>query len=257
MPEVVDYYTVRLAAEDSAGQSNEAYFSVLVDTVQPTVALHAPQGPMWAGLATIGGKYNKKQVEKIIVNPGNAAAVLGKQNRTFFAEVQLQEGENTLTASLTDWIGRTATASLSITCRATAASPEIQMQEIKETGSSKLILGESLLFDAGSAQLKPAAFQALDKIIDMLENFKDAKARVDGHTDNVPISAGAPFKANLELSQARAKTVFYYLIKKGTVASDRITVKGFGDAKPVASNTTEEGRAKNRRVEITIISPPK
>ena len=89
--------------------------------------------------------------------------------------------------------------------------------------------------------------KALGEVAKLLKENADLKLRVEGHTDNVGKS-----KDNLELSKKRAAAVKDWLSENGVEAS-RLATEGFGDKKPVADNSTEEGRAKNRRVELVKI----
>jgi OOP family OmpA-OmpF porin len=82
-------------------------------------------------------------------------------------------------------------------------------------------------------------------VIDVLKQDETLRLEVQGHTDNVGQAA-----ANLTLSQQRATAVRDYLLKIGGIAAARLTAAGYGDTRPVAPNTTDEGRAQNRRVEI-------
>ncbi len=106
---------------------------------------------------------------------------------------------------------------------------------------------KGVLFNTGSAELKVASLEVLNKVKDVLTNNPSYILNVNGHTDNVGDS-----KANLELSQKRAEVVQGYLASKGIEAS-RIHPHGYGDTKPVDTNATEEGRKHNRRVEFRII----
>ncbi|MGB3947984.1 MAG: OmpA family protein [Bacteroidia bacterium] len=101
-----------------------------------------------------------------------------------------------------------------------------------------------IFFDFNSAVLKPESNKALDEAVKVLKANADLVFIVEGHTDNVGEDA-----YNLNLSKARAKSVMQYFVSKG-IASSKITSEGYGESKPVATNETEEGRAKNRRVEI-------
>jgi outer membrane protein OmpA-like peptidoglycan-associated protein len=113
---------------------------------------------------------------------------------------------------------------------------------LAEKGSLAL---RNILFDTGRATLKPESSKELQLVVDVLKADDALRLEIQGHTDNV----GQP-AANLTLSQQRAAAVRDYLVKTGGVASSRLTSAGFGDTKPVAPNTTDEGRAQNRRVEI-------
>jgi OOP family OmpA-OmpF porin len=99
-------------------------------------------------------------------------------------------------------------------------------------------------FDTGKATIKADSFPQLDQVAAALKQQGALNLEIGGHTDNVGSA-----EANLALSDARAKSVMTYLTGKGTPAA-RLTAKGYGQTKPVADNRTEEGRAKNRRVEL-------
>jgi outer membrane protein OmpA-like peptidoglycan-associated protein len=101
-----------------------------------------------------------------------------------------------------------------------------------------------ILFDTGKATIQDASSDTLNQILTLLQRNADLKLRIEGHTDNVGSVA-----SNQVLSQKRAETVRTWLLSHG-IAADRPTAKGFGDTKPVADHSTEDGRAKNRRVEL-------
>ncbi len=115
----------------------------------------------------------------------------------------------------------------------------------------RLILQEKLLFDSGSADIKPETRVILDKIYEILKDLPNP-VEVEGHTDNIPISTER-FPSNWELSTARAGAVVRYLIAKG-INPERLKASGYADTRPIASNATPEGRAQNRRVEIVILN---
>ena len=115
-------------------------------------------------------------------------------------------------------------------------------EALKAKGSLAL---RNILFDTGKATLKAESSKELQLVIDVLKQDETLRLEVQGHTDNVGQSA-----ANLTLSQQRAAAVRDYLVKTGGIAAARLTAAGYGDTRPVAPNTTDEGRAQNRRVEI-------
>ena len=115
----------------------------------------------------------------------------------------------------------------------------------------ELTLNGALLFDSGSDALKSEADVLMSKIGVILEKYASSTIEVEGHTDNVPIKT-ARFANNDELSDARALSVFYYLIANTNLDPTNIKHSGRGEYMPVADNSTPEGRAKNRRVEIKI-----
>lgn len=114
-----------------------------------------------------------------------------------------------------------------------------------------LTMNGALLFDSGSDRIREEALPILDKVGMILERYAESTIEIEGHTDNVPIS-NARFANNDELSSFRALSVFNYLIETTNLDPAMIKHSGRGEYVPVADNSTEEGRAKNRRVEIKI-----
>ena len=111
-------------------------------------------------------------------------------------------------------------------------------------------LSESLLFEPGKAELAPQALELIDKIAALITTA-DKPVRVEGHTDNVPIST-AQFYSNWELSTARASSVIRYMIDKFHFSPELLSASGYGEYRPIAPNDTPENRARNRRVEFVI-----
>ena len=105
---------------------------------------------------------------------------------------------------------------------------------------------DDVLFDFDKSTIKPEASQILDRLVAFMNENKNQKAALSGHTDNVGTEA-----YNLKLSDRRWTLVRDYVVKKG-VEGGRISGQGFGESKPIADNKTKEGRAKNRRVEIKV-----
>jgi len=115
-----------------------------------------------------------------------------------------------------------------------------------------LTMNGSLLFDSGSATIKDEARPVLDKLGQILERYARDTIEIEGHTDNVPIGGRGQFASNDELSGARALSVFQYLLDTTLLDPAHIKHSGRGEYVPIADNSTPEGRAKNRRVEIKI-----
>lgn len=115
-----------------------------------------------------------------------------------------------------------------------------------------LEINASALFDQGVAELQSASVKTLSEVANILGPSNQA-IEIEGHTDNVPIKTPR-FPSNWELSSARASSVARLFIEHG-VAAGRLTVVGFADNHPVASNDTPEGRARNRRMTVTLMSP--
>jgi len=125
---------------------------------------------------------------------------------------------------------------------------------VQDTGEAlTLTLPNTILFASGSASLKKAAISAIDQSAAVIKtDLPNASVLVLGHTDDQPIRRTKHlWKSNYQLSLARAQAVANQL-KKAGVSMAKVTVKGLGDTKPVASNKTRKGRALNRRVEIVV-----
>ncbi|MFQ5455082.1 MAG: flagellar motor protein MotB [Nitrospirota bacterium] len=120
-----------------------------------------------------------------------------------------------------------------------------------EKKGTVLSLPEKLLFELGGADIHKKSAVFLDKLADVLEAIPLYNIRIEGHTDNIPIST-FKYPSNWELSIARGVNVLKYLIKKG-IDPKRLSVVGYGDSKPLVSNNSARNRLKNRRVEIVII----
>ena len=114
-----------------------------------------------------------------------------------------------------------------------------------------LTLNGALLFDSGSAELREEAKPLLDKIGQLLTRYAKSTIEIEGHTDNVPIH-NAKYADNNELSSFRALSVFNYFMDTTFLDPAKIKHSGRGEYVPVADNSTPEGRAQNRRVEIKI-----
>jgi outer membrane protein OmpA-like peptidoglycan-associated protein len=118
----------------------------------------------------------------------------------------------------------------------------IDLEQIKEKQIIPMVN-----FEFDSDKLKKEAFPILDNIVKTLKADPSKKAVIKGHTDNI-----GSIEYNLDLSKRRAESVRKYLVSKG-IAPERLTCYGYGESMPIATNETEEGRAKNRRVEIYIV----
>ena len=123
-----------------------------------------------------------------------------------------------------------------------------------EVGSIGLIttFSNDVFFDSGDDSLKPEMIAGLQKLAPLL-NQVDNSIVVEGNTDNVQMSNNSKFKSNWQLSSARAANVVQYLVEQGKVNGNRISVIGYGEYRPKASNKTDKGRAQNRRIDIIIL----
>lgn len=113
---------------------------------------------------------------------------------------------------------------------------------------------DKAFFDEGAAELKEKARSALDKITPVVKQINN-HIRIEGHTDNVPISTNE-FKSNWELSVRRSTEVVRYFIEKGNIPPQRISAAGYAEYRPVVNNDTPENRSINRRIEIIVAKNP-
>jgi len=120
---------------------------------------------------------------------------------------------------------------------------DIPLQPISLNASETL---KNIQFGLNSSQLQQVSLIELDKLLQMMNDNPNIKVQINGHTDN-----SGTEQHNTQLSLDRAKTVADYLISKG-IDAKRLTWKGYGSSKPVADNSTEQGRALNRRTEFTV-----
>lgn len=116
-------------------------------------------------------------------------------------------------------------------------------------------LTDEVLFNSGSAELKPTGEKVLSLIADSLNFYPDRAISVEGHTDNVPILHRERYESNWELSTARALAAVNYFQQNNQVDPKRLKVVGYGQYRPISSNETAEGRKINRRIEIKLLPP--
>lgn len=140
------------------------------------------------------------------------------------------------------------------------SSNEINGQSLSEFISAEkseegivLTIKDIVLFDSGSAEIKDGAKDLLDKLSPLIEK-KGSDIRVEGHTDNVQLSNNSKYDDNWELSTARASQVVAFILEQNIIEADKVSVSGYAEYKPVAENDTAENKAKNRRVDIVLIS---
>jgi chemotaxis protein MotB len=112
-------------------------------------------------------------------------------------------------------------------------------------------LAEQGSFKSGAAELQPGFNKLLDKVGVSLTGA-DGLITIEGHTDNVPVAFSERFRSNWDLSAARSAAVADYLLDSASLEGGNVMVTGLADTKPIMSNDTSEGRAKNRRIEIVI-----
>ncbi len=138
--------------------------------------------------------------------------------------------------------------------RAALESKDVTISQLQ--GKLTVNILDHVLFNSGEADLKPDGAAVLRKVATILAQHPSLKIHVIGHTDNVPIRASARnrYPSNWELSTARATAAVRFLTENAGVDPRRLGAVGYGEFRPVADNTTAEGRARNRRIAITILS---
>lgn len=129
---------------------------------------------------------------------------------------------------------------------------QVTISELK--GKLTLNMVDSILFDSGKAEVKKGGLEILGKVVSILKDVKEKSIRIEGHTDNVQIvgALAKRYPTNWELSSARAINVARYL-QDQEIDPGLLSAVAYGEWKPVATNDTEEGKAKNRRIEIILV----
>jgi len=130
---------------------------------------------------------------------------------------------------------------------------ENDVQIYEDEKGLNIQMKDSVLFDTGKAELRSDSKTVLDKVSDLIGKV-DNKIIIEGHTDNIPINTPA-MPNNWHLSSARALSVLdYFLGSKKILNPQRFSAQGCGEYRPIAKNDTDEGRAKNRRVNIIVVT---
>ena len=129
----------------------------------------------------------------------------------------------------------------------TSLTRQLENLQLRETESGVVVTLGDVLFASGQTTLVEGGRSSLEEVVDLLQTEPDKKIRVEGHTDSL-----GDAEANLLLSELRAKAVLEALVSLG-VASDRISSLGMGEDFPIASNEDEDGRARNRRVDVILL----
>ena len=128
---------------------------------------------------------------------------------------------------------------------------DIRINMDKDYQYVQISMNGALLFDSGTATIKKSTLPLLSKVGDILKMYDGKMIKIEGHTDNVPISGGI-YKNNMWLSTARATEVFEYFVHTKKLKAKYLEPTGRAAYEPVASNKNQKGRAQNRRVEIKI-----
>lgn len=202
---------------------------------------------LWSqGKAEQGRKTEilQKAIDEMTTNLANATA----QNQTnvdFIAALKAQVADLQQQKDTATQMSR----ALENEMHADLESKDITIANLQ--GKLTMTILDNVMFDSGEAVLKPDGAAVMQKIGTFLRTHPNLKVHVVGHTDNVPIRQ--KYASNWELSTARALAAVHYLTEKAGVDPRRVGAVGYGEFRPIADNSTAEGRAKNRRIAITIL----
>ena len=164
-------------------------------------------------------------------------------------QVSNDEGNDSGSGSAQDQKAKIAEDNLQVALRQEIDKGLVQVE--RKDGKVFVTVGAGGAFPSGSAELTDEARTIMAKIATTGVG-PTSKITVSGHTDNVPLKFGSNFRDNWDLAAARAASVVQEMEKAGTITADRMQAVSFGEAKPIKSNDTSEGRSKNRRIEIEI-----
>ena len=164
-------------------------------------------------------------------------------------QISNDEGNGSGSGSAQDQKAKIAEDNLQVALRQEIDKGLVQVE--RKDGKVFVTVGAGGAFPSGSAELTDEARTIMAKIATTGVG-PTSKITVSGHTDNVPLKFGSNFRDNWDLAAARAASVVQEMEKVGTITADRMQAVSFGEAKPIKSNDTSEGRSKNRRIEIEI-----
>lgn len=198
-------------------------------------------------------KYYQRQYQDLDSYQGRLEA----ENERMKGELGLFRGQTTIEATATADID-VRLAELRRMMEAIGAPGQITVLAVE--GGYGLRLSDAILFDSGSAEIKPEGRELLLEMAGQITARPFERIWVRGHTDSDPVVKAETRErfphGNLQLSAARAIAVAALLVEEGGISVERVVVAGFGPSDPVGANTTEEGKRKNRRVDIFVIEDP-
>jgi chemotaxis protein MotB len=221
----------------AAGVLGWQWYSDRINQRQMIEGLRTSLAEKGTGLANAEAEIQKRQ-ERIAALQSRAAALK--------SQVADLENEKKQTAQKSN--------NLEKEMRSDLESKDVTISNLK--GKLMVNILDRVMFDSGEAVLKPDGEAVLQKVADILGKHPEIKIHVIGHTDNVPIRAGGRgrFASNWELSTARALAAVHFLSEQAGIDARRMGAVGYGEFRPIADNATAEGRAKNRRIAIAIMS---
>lgn len=201
---------------------------------------------MYASSSINSTKYNKLSKSLNGVLSGGGSSILdGDTAGSNDSPAPIVQTENTESKNLSD-IKNTIDSTFQEAGLASYVETNIQERGLIIT------LSNSIFFESGKANIKAEVKPELNKIAESLKKIDNA-IRIEGHTDNVPEKSN-DFSSNWQLSAVRAANVVQYFIETNGLPGDRLSAAGYSDTRNIASNDTKEGKSKNRRIDIVILS---
>ncbi|MBX2916966.1 MAG: OmpA family protein [Cyclobacteriaceae bacterium] len=183
----------------------------------------------------------KKLKSKVLYKSYPTGGISGTMNDSTFSFSIFGSSKYQVTAEAEGFIPRT------VIVDPKEAKGNIITRNIELTSTGGTIVLNHLIFAQGKAVIDPKSFPELDEVVAMLKENSKMEIQLEGHTDN-----RGNAEANTTLSQARVDAVKKYMVSKG-INKNRVMTKAFGGSKPIATEDTEEARAKNRRVEMRVL----
>lgn len=183
----------------------------------------------------------KRLKSKIVYKSYPTGGISGTMNDSTFSFSIFGSSKYQVTAEAEGYIPRT------VIVDPKESSGNTIIRNIELTSMGGTIVLNHLIFAQGKAVIDPKSFPELDEVVAMLKENSKMEIQLEGHTDN-----RGNAEANLKLSQSRVDAVKKYMASKG-IGKDRVKTKAFGGSKPIATEDTEEARAKNRRVEMRVL----
>ena len=196
-------------------------------------------------VAVAAQRSAKKEVEKL-AKEKNKVLLNAREAEIESKLLEIQEKENAVERARIEAEKARAQAEIA-TIRAQELEQELSALNAKMTDRGYVLTLGDVLFEFDRAELLPGAYLTIDKLVTFLKKYPDRNVLIEGHTDSIGTA-----DYNLDLSQRRADAVRIALVERD-ISLSRISTKGYGKRYPVASNDTEAGRQRNRRVEIVIL----
>lgn len=223
----------------------------LADEQLRTAQLEAAHRQEIAALETAKSQLGEQVASLVADHAALAVEVTEERRRAIELEKELAARREAEAAAAAET--RIAYEKLVAALRSEIAEKDVALEQAR--GGLTVAIEERVLFPSGQATLTSEGQPVIDKVGAALAAVPDQAILVEGHTDNVPIGSGlrTQFPSNWELSSARANEVVKRLIETVHITSNRLSAVGRADTEPVASNETEEGRRRNRRIEIVLL----